>query len=296
MIPNRTHSLSSKGLLKLLILHLVIFIVLVSCKQPSTFQSSEIAARVGNQVLLKKDIPDIVLSGISQPDSEKVVKKYITSWVKNILLMKKAEKNLSAQQIQDVNKQLEETKSALLIYKYEQEMIRQRLDTIVSDNEIQSYYDRHQNNFILKKNIVKALYIKVPRSAPNIDNVRKWYRSDDNSAMTSLESYSYQFANKFDDFNEKWVCFDLVLSKIPLIIRNQERFLRRNKFIEESDSSYFYFVDIRDYKLRFTVSPSEFVRYQISSVIQNQRKILFIKSMENNLYNDALNRSEFVIY
>ena len=296
MISNRVHGLSSKGLVRLLILHSAILIFLVSCKQPSVHQTSEIAAKVGDQILLKKDIPDIIFANCTQADSEKVVKKYITTWVKNKLLMEKAEKNLSSMQILDVNKQLEETKSALMIYKYEQEMIRQRLDTIVSDNEIQSYYDKHQNNFILRKNIVKALYIKVPRTAPNIDNVRKWYRSDDNRDLNSLESYSYQFANKFDDFNENWVYFDLVLSRIPKIVTNQERFLRRNKFIEESDSSYFYFVNLREYKLRFTVSPSEFVRSQINSVIQNQRKIRFIKDLENNLYNDALNRSEFVIY
>jgi len=296
MIFNRSHSLSLKGLLSLLILHFVIFISIVSCKQPSTHQTSEIVARVNDHILLKKDIPDMVPAGSIQPDSEKIVKKYITSWVKDKLLVEKAKKNLSAQQILDVTQQLEETRSALMIYKYEQEMIRQRLDTIVSDNEIKSYYDKHQNNFILTKNIVKALYIKVPRTAPNIDNVRKWYRSDDNNNLNSLESYSYQFANKFDDFNENWVYFDLVLSKIPKIVTNQERFLRRNKFIEVSDSSYYYFVSLREYKLRFTVSPSEFVRSQIKSVIQNQRKIRFIKDLENNLYNDALNRSEFVIY
>jgi len=284
------------GITKWFLLNLVLLLCMVSCKQSFTNETSEVAARIGEQKLLKKDIPNNFPPGCSQADSEKIVKKYVTTWVRNKVLMTRAEENLNEQQKIDINKQIEETKSALMIYKYEQEMIRQRLDTVITDEEIQSYYNSHQNNFLLKKNIVKALFIKIPISAPNIDNVRKWYRSEDNSDLNSLESYSYQFANKFDDFNEDWVYFDVVLSEIPTVVNNPERFLRRTKFIETSDSLYYYFVNLRDYKLKRTIAPPEIVKSQIKSVIRNQRKISFIQNLENNLINDAADRNEFVIY
>jgi hypothetical protein len=45
----------------------------------------------------------------------------------------------------------------LLIYKYEEQMLRDRLDTVVSDAEIEQYFNQNASNFVLEENIVKAL-------------------------------------------------------------------------------------------------------------------------------------------
>jgi hypothetical protein len=170
------------------------------------------------------------------------------------------------------------------------------MDTVISEDEIQAYYDSHAENFILKKNIVQVLYLKIPLTAPNIEKARNWYKSEDDSDIIKLESYCYQFANKYDDFNESWIYFDELLSKLPMPVNNQERYLRYNKNIETIDSAFHYFVNIRDYKLKSSVSPLEFIKDQIRNIIYNERKISFIKELENSLYNDAVTRKEFMIY
>ncbi len=270
--------------------------LLVACSNGENFEEDEIAGTVGESVLLKMEIPGIFPENMSHDDSVRIARKYIRSWIKKELLLEKAEENITEEVLADIEKQLESTRASLLVFNYEQNMIRQRMDTLITETEILAYYDQNSDRFVLKKSIVQALYIKVPLSAPNLDDVRRWYRSDDDADLTELESYCYQFATKYDDFDEQWINFDDLHSKMPVNITDEERFLRNNTTIEASDSMYHYFAHIRDYKLKSNISPVEFVRDQIKSIIYNERKITFISELENNLYNDASTRNEFVIY
>jgi hypothetical protein len=271
-------------------------LLVISCSQSDSSTEAEIAATVGDKVLLIKDIPMVLHPDITEQDSISITRKYIQNWIRKELLLKKAEENLTENMLSDIEKQLQDTKASLMIFNYEQNMIRQRMDTVITEAEIEAYYNQYQERFELRKNIVKALYIKVPSSAPNLEDVRRWYRSDSDEDLNELESYCYQFANKYDDFQEKWVYFEDLYSKFPMEINDEERFLRGNTTMETSDSLFQYFVKIRDYRLKTTIAPLEFIHEQIRDIIFNERKITFVKELENSLYDDARSRNEFKIY
>jgi len=80
------------------------------------------------------------------------------------------------------------------------------------------------------------------------------------------------------------------------VINNQEQYLRYNNFIETQDSLFYYLVNIKDCRLKSTVAPLNYVSDNIRYIILNKRKIEFIKELENDSYNDALNRNSFEIY
>ena len=274
---------------------LLIAILIVSCENAQTYKKEKVAAQVGDKVLLKKDIPDL-FQNLSSEDSLKIAEKYIQNWVKKELLLKRAEINLTQNQQEQIDKQIEDTKASLTIHQYEQAMIQQRMNSAITESEIESYYDQNSDNFLLKKGIVKALYLKIPVTSPNIDKVRRWYKSDDVDDMNELENYGYQYAKKYDDFDEKWISFDELLSKMPFVSSNSDRYLRYTRDIEISDSLYHYFAHIRDYRYNSVVAPLEYVEDQIERIIYNQRKIKFIQELENSLYQNARSNNEFVIY
>lgn len=277
----------------------LIFCLLMAIFSCSTYHSNnggDPIATVGDKYLYLSDIPDFFSYELSAKDSAIIAKKYIQKWIKKQLILQKAELNLTVAKQREVNKQLEEIRASLIIYQYEQEMIKQKLDTIVTENEIEAFYRENPSNFILKQNIVKALYVKLSIDAPNLNKVKQWYKSNNDEDLTQLESYCYQYAEKFDYFNEEWIYFDKLLKELPAIIPDQERFLNRTNYIETQDSLYHYFVHLRDQTLKGAVSPVEFVQNDIKTIILTNRKIEFLKELENNIYNDALNRNEFEIH
>ncbi|HEX7494129.1 MAG TPA: hypothetical protein VF346_07910, partial [Bacteroidales bacterium] len=105
-----------------------------------------------------------------------------------------------------------------------------------------------------------------------------------------------QFAEKFDDFNEEWVSMDRLSVELQQNIENEENFLKRNTFFESNDSTSIYLVSIRDYRLRSSLAPFEYVKDDIKRIIWNTRRFDYLQSLENGIYNEALKENSFKIY
>jgi len=274
---------------------LVLFFIILSCKNEVRLPQEKPVARVLDKTLTTTDIKGIIPEGVSAEDSIQMTKNFIEKWVQKQLLLNKAELNLTEDE-KDVKEQIENYRSSLLIYKYEQSLLKQRLDTTIHNEEMESYYNQNASNFLLNKDIVKSIYIKVPRSAPEIYKLRQWYRSDDPESIKSLEAYCFQHAETYDFFNESWVDFSGLLDKIPVQIGNPGNFLRYKQTIEASDSVYLYFVRIYDHALNGEPSPLELVKDDIEKIILNKRKMKLLNELETSIYNDAQNRGQFTLY
>lgn len=278
------------------IIILLALLLLTGCTK-SRKQPERIAvAEVGKVILYYDEMPKLIQRGVNESDSAALFQNYINKWAKRQLLLQKAEQNLSSELKAEIAEQLEETRSNLVIYQYQRQMMLEKLDTVLTDAELESYYSANENSFVLGSNIVKALFIKLPLEIPDLNKIRLLARSNDQKDLQTLESDCYQFAEKFDDFNEEWVTMDRLSVELPQNIENEENFLRRNTFFETSDSTSVYMLSIRDYRLRSSLAPFEYVKDDIKRIIWNTRRFDFIQSLENGIYNDALKENSFKIY
>lgn len=274
---------------------IVFLFYLISCQKFETRKTEKPLARVGQTYLYPSDVVENFPVNISQNDSLRILNNFIDKWVKKQLLLQKAELNLKEEQ-KDVHNQIEEYRSSLLIFKYEQSLILQKLDTVITQTEIEEYYNENSSNFILDMNLIKALFIKLPRNAPDMVIFRQLYSSEKEEDIQQLENYCYQYATKFDFFNDTWINFTNIQSELPQTVWAPERYLRWNKKIEQRDSVYNYFVYVRDYRLEGETAPIDYVTDNIKSIILNKRKVRFITEMENDIYNDGMAKGEFTIY
>lgn len=277
----------------IIILFLITFAF--ACNKSKVQVNDKPLAKVHNKFLYESDLKGLFSSKMPKEDSIVIAKNYIDDWIKKQLLLEKAELNLDDKS-KDIEKQIEDYRSSLLIFRYKQELIKQKLDTVVTDKEIEDYYNKYSGNFILNHNIVKALYIKVSKEAPDIDKVKSWYKSNDAEDISRLEDYCYQYATKFDNFNDNWIPFNNLLAEIPTNVDDQERYLKFHKYIETEDDMFYYFVKINEYSLKSTIQPLEYAKSKIKTILLNKRKFTFIDELENSVYNDALNHNEFIIY
>lgn len=275
---------------------LFLIILITGCNNSNNTIKRIPVAEVGKVILYFDEIPQLIQHGINDTDSTALIQNYVNKWAKRRLLLQKAEENLSPELKTEIAQQLEETKTNLVIYQYQRQMIQEKMDTVLSDPELENYYAANEKSFTLTSNIVKALFIKVPVETPDINKIRTLARSNDQSDLQQLESYCFQFAEKFDDFNEGWVPMDRLSVELREDIENQENFLKRNTFFETSDSASIYLISIRDYRLRFSLAPFEYVRNDIKRIIWNSRRVEFIQSLENRIYNEALKENSFKIY
>lgn len=274
----------------------LILSLFASCSGSSEKEKNRTAiARANNDYLYADEITNLVPAGTPAKDSLELLKKFIDNWVRESLVIQKAENNLTDEQ-KNVQKQLEDYRKSLITYAYEKELVQQKLDTVVSNEEIEQYYNNNQSDFELKDNIIKVIYVKVSRKAPGIDKLRKWYKSDNMKDREQLAGYCHQFAENFYLDDNSWLLFDDLLKEIPIQTYNKELFLQNNRFVEVSDSLSNYFLNIKGFKIRNSTSPLSFEKENIRNIILNKRKLELITKMKQDVYNDAANSKKIEIY
>ena len=284
----------SRSLTAALVLTGCLFSVLiVSCKKKSAGDASSerVIARVYDKYLYAEQVSNIVPPGASKADSLMLIRNYVENWIRRQSVLKRAEDNLD-DELKDVERQLDEYRNSLITYIYESELVKQKLDTTVSEDEIEKYYNENPNNFQLKNNILKVIYFRIPKSAPKIEKVRNWYTSEQEKDKKQLEEYCYQFAGDYYFNEEEWLLFDDLIKKIPVKTYDQEQFLKNNRFIEIPDSNSIFFVNIKGFKIKESLSPLSFERDNIRNLILNKRKLELISAMEKDAYDNAIQQKE----
>ena len=253
-----------------------------------------VIAKVGDKLLLQRELATALPGGITKADSVNQAKDYIQRWIKQELMLSMAEKNLSEDQ-KDVQNELDEYRTSLIIHRYKQQLISQKLDTILTPSDIRQFYDLHPERFILDQPIVKAIFIEVPRSVAKPDLLKTWMSASDDNSRTELEKYSFQYATKFDYFNEQWIGLSLIRSRMPVGFTRQETTFRTNSFIETSDINKYYLAVIKDSRIIGDKAPFEFVKGTIANLILNNRKMELIEELQKNIFQKGKKENLFTI-
>jgi hypothetical protein len=228
-------------------------------------------------------------------DSTFFVEKYMNDWVRKQLMIYHAEINLSSD-IQNYEKQIEDYRASLLIYAYQQELINQNFDTSISYTQVESYYNQYKDEFKLSKNIFKGRFIVVEKSAPQLKNLNKWYKSDKESSILDLTDYCQQFAKEYYLEDDKWQYFSVFNNKLPEYIQEEDYFLENTKGVVFEDENLRYYVFVKDFKIKGSVSPLELEQDKIRNVLLNKNKIEYLMQLEDELYQNGLALKKIKIY
>ena len=275
----------------------LLLLAIVSCRNTATDETRTAVARAGDRVLYLDHIPSGLLAeGMSREDSTSAVQSYIRQWARKELMALRAEESLTPEYKAEVNRQLNEMRNNLLIYQYQHQMIIQKMDTTVTDNEVQDYYVSNLSTFTLTSNLVRALYIKVPEEMSELDRIRKLYRSQESDDIQELEDICTRFGLRFEDYNDEWIPFTQLLMEVPFESVDQEQWLARNSAVELKDDRFSYFMAIREYRLRNSVAPFEYIRGQIRTIILNNRRNDFLQKLEDGIYNEAMSNNTLKLY
>lgn len=252
-------------------------------------------AKVGDKTLYLNDLRSVLPSGLSYDDSIMMAEDYIKKWVMNELLVKKAEENLSPSQ-KDMAKELMEYRNSMLTYRYKMELMFQKLDTLVDDREMKSYYEQNKDNFVLGRDIVKAIFIKIPAEVSRPEQVKVFCEQVSDDSIRELQEFCLKFAITYDIFIDNWVEFELIAQNLPEQLSDPEKALRRNNILEFRDSGFYYVLCVIDYRLAGNIAPIEYVEGNIRDLVINRRRIDFLKKIEDDVYLEGIRNNKFKLY
>lgn len=262
--------------------------LLYSCHRSNVGMGGTVAVRVGDAVLYKEEIEAQIPKGTLSQDSAHIAEKIINDWTLQQVMLKKAKEN-SAVSAAAFEKQIEEYKNSLILYDYQNRVLSQRLDTVVSEEEIAAYYQQNMPQFYLKSNIVRVRFVKLRKDHRLADKIKKAVFTAELSDedMLQLAKWCRQAADNYYLEEDQWLYFNDLLREVPIQTYNQENFLKNNRNIEISAGDAVYYVRIVDFKVRDMVSPLNFETDRIRQILLNHRRQVFLQKMQRDLMREA---------
>lgn len=272
------------------------FFSLSSCTYFKPEQKSESIGRVGESYLYKSDIATLVPAGTSKEDSILLVKDYINRWASQKLLIEAAERNLSNAKKKEYNTLIRQYEIDLYTKAYIEEVIKNTVDTIISEKELKQYYQDNKENFKTNGTLVRLRYINLPKNNPRFGTIKSKFYDYNKKDKKFWDTYALQF-NSFAMNDSIWVDMNQVYSKLPFITPdNGDALIVAGKRIEKTEQNDIYLIKITDVIDKNQVSPFEFIKPTLREVLLNKRKLELIKKFEKEIIDDAIKNNDYEIY
>ena len=253
-------------------------------------------ARVNDAYLYYDDIKDLVSEETSVEDSTLLVQNFINRWATQQLLVDGAMLNLNETKQDAFNKLVIQYKNDLFTKAYIEALVKRSIDTAITKEEAETYYNKNKEVFKLNEELIKFRYLHVDENIIDFKNIERKFKRFNFSDKRELDSISIQF--KSYSLNDSiWIKVSQVINKIPALNpENKNQLLKKSNFLQLKDSLGVYLMQINDVLLRNDTAPLEYVKPTIEQIVINKRKLELIRELEKDITKDAIKNKQFEIY
>ena len=208
-------------------------------------------------------------------------------------MLHEAEKNIP--QGLDIDQLVENYRASLIKHNYENILVENLLDSVVTDTELESFYEKNKDQYQLESPIIKCRFIKAPLNSPQFPQVEKWWRGKKEVDALALENWSK--ANAYihllnDSSWYKVVDIGAYMPQGSITIDN----VKDKKQFTKKDSEFVYMFELLDFVAQKKIAPMAYVEDQIKKVILHKRKTQLLEEMKDKLYDEALRKNGVSIY
>lgn len=271
-------------------------LILSSCNAISSLiHDDQVVAKVGKEKLYKSQLERLIPDMISREDSSLMAQRFIHSWAMDRLYMEVAESELSKTEI-DVEDELEAYRMSLVKYRYEQRYISDRLDTLVTDDQIREYFEAHQEDYVLQRPVMKVRFLHMMKDAQDVDRMIELMCSDEYEDLAQLDTMVKSKALRYFDKSDIWMDASQVADEFGMEYKEMLSAMNNNLIKLESkdrgDLMAAFVVDIQ----REGYEPLDFCAPGIRDIILSNRKRELVNSLERDLLDNALESKNFEIY
>ena len=273
----------------------IVLPMFASCKAISEFfDRGEIVAEAGSAKLKRSELDKVIPSGLATEDSVRLARQYINTWALDQIFLEKAEAQLSKSE-KEVTQELETYRRSLLKFRYEQLYVNERLDTSVTDDEVEQYYEKHRERFVLQRPVVKARFISIPEDSPVLKTIKKKMSSDKAEDIMEADSLAFSSAFKFSTWNDAWIDASTLAREFGQESASVLAGIKTG-WVERTDTSGVSNVAfISEITPKGAMSPIEYSTPFIKDMIISARKQSLVTSLERDLLEDARVNGQFII-
>ena len=276
---------------------LLLLLVLTSChKDAVTEQATEIAvAEVDGNILSLNELKSMYPDQLNRPDSVLIAHALADRWIRKEVFLSEAERSMV--NIEELNALVKDYRESLIIHKYEEQLLNNFGDTVVTDKDIETFFNENPDQFKLKKTIVKFNLAVFPKESLDgeYDKVKKlWDEMDDRENLKiDLVKYLDLYSEAFV-LDTVWHELGELQSLLPESV--PKNLLNKSHRLELEDGEHFYFLRIIDIAEETDDAPLTYIRNFAQKAILQKRRLKWLDRVKTDLYQEALRSNKIKKY
>ena len=257
--------------------------------------TEEVVAKVDDKELTASESELLMEHMGYDPSDKEQYKEFLELW---------CEQEMFLAELKDTDQEyanLTELRSRLFAgdlarYYLEENRLKGKLDTVVTNEQILAYYDERKTEFELSDYLVRALYLKIPKSVDyNEDKVQELFLLKNDKDLSEINSYAKLYAENYYFSDSSWILFNELAKDIPASKYNVDNIVLNRSKTYFSDEEFTYFINILDFSLKDEAPPLEFLRDQIKEIIVMNRLQKLKEQNESKMIQDIKDKHEITI-
>ena len=271
-------------------------LILTACSLFQEEQDQEervLLAEAYNQKLYLSELDGMIPEEATKTDSTAIVNAYVERWIRKSLLMHDAEKQIPKDL--NIDELVRDYRSSLVRHSYEQQLVEERMDSVISKRELNDFYEKNQDQYQLEAPIIRCNFIKVPQTAPQLKKLRTLWQSDSIPDRDTLLAYCNNYADEFLLSDSIWYKVEDIANRLPKGTITADNITTR-KEVTVSESNFLYLFRVFEIINRKEIAPLAFIEDQASKVILHRRKIKLLEQHREELYEQEMQKNNVKVY
>jgi hypothetical protein len=262
---------------------------LISCDtNNNTLDNPDILASAYGQELHISELTDHLKHAETASDSQFIISRHIDGWLMDKIMYKQATQKIKGNKA--LSTKIDAYKRSLYIYELENQILAEELDPEISAAEIDTFYAKYSNDFILKEDISRLLYVKIPKSLDN-DTFSTYWKTEDLPAIKKYLS-GVNTLVLIDD--KQWHPHSTIRSILP------EELIRKIDFKKEESYSLDvattkYYVKILETIPANENAPVSYVEDDIKNRIMHERSKNILRNKRQEFFKQSINNKNISI-
>ncbi|MEP7321507.1 MAG: hypothetical protein ABI761_06290 [Saprospiraceae bacterium] len=249
-------------------------------------------ASVYEKKLLLSDLSGMFSPNATKEDSLHIINNYATRWTQEQVFLSEAEKHIPKDLV--IEELLKKYKESLIALNFQQQLIQENLDSLVSEEEIREFYEKNKDQYQLETSIIRCYFMKIPDNIKEIRNVKEWWDDLTETNKKKLARIADRYDDKYNLVDSVWhdvIDIEALFPKNRISTRNWTN----GESLSFSDNKYVYFFKVLELVSKQETAPISYVAEKAKLIILNKRKNKLIEEFKTKLYETELRKNNVKI-
>ena len=271
-----------KNLLHFSILFLLFLSTFTACTPVEERAEDDILlATVHNKNLYVSDMPGMFPEGTGSEDSVMIIETYVRRWVRDAVLMHEAEQNVP--QDLNIDKLVRDYRASLIRHNYEEYLVTEMLDSVVTEQELSEFYEKSKEQFQLEAAVMRCFFLKIPTGLPDAERVRQWWESGTEEDVKFLQTWASANA-KVSYLNDSlWYKVSEIAAYLPKGTLNEGNVVAKRDF-RQKDGEHDYYFKMLELVKRKEIPPLSYVEGQARKYILHRRQTKLLEDLKEQMF------------